>query len=390
MLQNGYTSLTSLSSSANYMWRPETGTTITFRTFIRPREHGPLQFKLWHSNAVDSTWADGAESKAGDLGGRWRIEACFVADGGAQPDGSFVPGTEKAVTFGGATFKDVLPGERFWSDAVPVTVPEHHDLAFSWTITVYGPEDGVPYNTETLLASAYEANGDRAEQASAEGYSPAVNRQIVPSLLAYERNVSKKLVFLGDSITQGVRTEKDGYAFWVAKIAAGLGTDIGVWNIGSGWARAYDLVGGGAWLDKAMQGDEVIVCLGVNDIGTANRSAEQLIADLTSVIGQLASGKPQAVWLCTLPAFNFEGEQEGVWRTVNDWIRSLPDIGITGVFDIAAVLGQEPPNDRLLQTAYMSPHNDPHPNGLAGSAVAGAFLTWYENNALTPSSGGTR
>ncbi|MCA0756117.1 SGNH/GDSL hydrolase family protein [Paenibacillus sp. N4] len=387
-MQNGYTSLTSLSSSANFIWRPESRTTITFRTFIRPREHGPLQFKLWHSNAVDSTWADGAESRAGDLGGRWRIEACFVADGGAQPDGSFVSGTEKAVTFGGASSKDVLPGERFWSDAVPVTVPEHHYLAFSWTITAYGPEDGVPFNTETLLASAYEADGDKAGQASAEGYAPAVNRQIVPSLLAYERKVSKQLVFLGDSITQGVRTEKDGYAFWAAKIAAGLEADTGVWNIGSGWARAYDLVHSNVWLNKAMQGDEVVVCLGVNDIGTGNRSAEQLKADLTSVIGQLSNGK--AVWLCTLPAFNFEGEQEAVWRTVNDWIRSLPDIGIAGVFDIAKVLGQEPPNDRLLQTAYMSPHNDPHPNGLAGSAVADAFLTWYKSKRLSPSFGGNR
>lgn len=377
-MHTSYTSLTSLSSASNFMWRPEKATTLTFRTYIRPREYGGLSFKLWHSNTVDSTWADGSESKANDQGGQWRIESCFVADGGMQPDGSVAQGSERCVTFGGETSKNVEKGEQFWSDEVSVNIPEHHFLAFSWSITVDGFENGLPFNTETLLASAYEAEGDLAGQASENLFVPAGNRQVLPSLLAYEKAVSKQIVFLGDSITQGVRTEQDGYAFWAAKIAAGLGADIGVWNIGSGWARAYDLVNDSMWLSKAKQGDEVVICLGVNDIGTANRSAEQLIADLTAIIQQLLSNKPNlAIWLCTLPAFNFEGEHELVWRTVNDWIRGGSAVGAAGIFDIAKVLGQAAPNDQLLQSAYMSPHNDPHPNGLAGTAVAEAFLAWY-------------
>lgn len=377
-MQTGFTSLTALSSASNFMWRPEKSATMTFRTYIRPREYGQLSFKLWHSNTVDSTWADGSESKANDQGGQWRIESCFVADGGLQPDGSVAEGSMRPVTFGGEVSRDVEKGELFWSDQVSVLIPEHHFLAFSWSITVDGFENGLPFNTETLLASAYEAEGDLAGQASATLYAPAGNRQVLPSLLAYEKAVSKQIVFLGDSITQGVRTEQDGYAFWAAKIAAGLGADIGVWNIGSGWARAYDLVDDSPWLNKAKFGDEVVICLGVNDIGTANRSAEQLITDLTAIIQQLIGNKPGlAVWLCTLPAFNFEGEHELVWRTVNDWIRSGSAAGVAGVFDMAKVLGQAAPNEQLLQAAFMSPHNDPHPNGHAGTAVAEAFLDWY-------------
>jgi lysophospholipase L1-like esterase len=377
-LQNGYTSITSLSSAANFKWKAEKKTTITFRTYIRPREYGFLPFKLWHSNTVDSTWADGSESKANDLGGCWRIESCFVADGGAQPDGAIVNGSERAVTFAGSTSKDVQQGEQFWSDSVAITIPENHFLAFSWALTVDSPEEGIPFNTETLLAGAFEADGDLARQASSEGYAPAGNRQVLPSLLAYEKDVQKTIVFLGDSITQGVRTEQDGYAFWAAKIAAGLGPDIGVWNIGSGWARAYDLVNESKWLAKAKQGDEVVVCLGVNDVGTANRSAEQLIADLSSIIEQLQESKPNlAIWLCTLPAFNFSGEQEKIWRTVNEWIRSDAAANVSGVFDIASVLGQAEPNGELLRPEFMSPYNDPHPNGAAGTAVADAFLAWY-------------
>lgn len=379
-MHNGYTSITSLSSAANFIWKADKKTTLTFRTYIRPREYGHLQFKLWHSNIVDSTWADGTESKANDPGGRWRIESCYVADGGEQPDGHIVKGTGRAVTFAGSSSKDVQQGEQFWSDSVAIEIPDNHFLAFSWALTTDGTGEGIPFNTETLLASAYEAEGDFAGQASGEGYEPAGNRQILPSLLAYEKAVEKRIVFLGDSITQGVRTEQDGYTFWAAKIAAGLGPDIGVWNIGSGWARAYDLVNDSAWLSKAKQGDEVVVCLGVNDIGTANRSAEQLIADLTSIIEQLHGSKPGlAIWLCTLPAFNFSGEQENVWRTVNEWIRKRDANGaaVAGVFDIAAVLGQAEPSGQLLRPEFMSPYDDPHPNGTAGAAVAEAFLAWY-------------
>lgn len=379
-LQNGYTSVTSLSSATNFIFRSEKKTTLTFRTYIRPREYGQLKFKFWHSNAVDSTWADGAESKANITGGRWRIESCFVADGGKLADGSFVEGSERPITFAGSSSKEVQRGERFWSDSAAVYIPDNHFLAFSWAITLDGFEEGLPFNTETLLASAYEAEGVLAGQPSAEGYVQAGNRQVLPSLLSYEKAVSKRIVFLGDSITQGVRTEQDGYAFWAAKIAAGLGPDIGVWNIGSGWARAYDLVNESAWLFKAKQGDEVVICLGVNDIGTANRSAGQLIADLTSIIEQLAGSKPDlAIWLCTVPAFNFSGQHEVVWRTVNEWIRSRAVNGVSGVFDISAVLGQAAPNDQLLQPEFMSSNDDPHPNGLAGTAVADAFLAWYRN-----------
>ncbi|MOA48480.1 hypothetical protein D3C78_1712280 [compost metagenome] len=115
----------------------------------------------------------------------------------------------------------------------------------------------------------------------------------------------------------------------------------------------------------------------MNDIGTANRSAEQIIADLASIIGQLREdAAARKLWLFTLPAFNFTGDHEIVWRTVNNWIREHAQVD--GVFDIAAVLGQAAPDEHLIQEAFMSPHQDPHPNGVAGTAVAEAFLAWYE------------
>ncbi|MDQ0112028.1 SGNH/GDSL hydrolase family protein [Paenibacillus harenae] len=373
-----YASVTALSSAANFMFRPTGETIITFRTYVKPREYGALRLKVWHSNAVDSTWSDGTESKAGDEGGAWRIESCTIGDGGRQPDGSAQEGSLRIVTFEGAAFKQVLAGERFWSDPVDAYIPEGHFLVFTWAIAVSGPESGIPYNTETLLAAAYEAAGNIAAQETAEGFLPAGNRQVLPSMIAYERETDKRLVFLGDSITQGVRTEIDGYSFWSARIAEGLAPSIGVWNIGSGWARAYDLAPDGPWMAKAKQGDEVAICLGVNDIGTGNRSAGQLIGDLTSIIEQLeATNEDVSIILFTLPAFNFEGAHEEVWRTVNEWIRKQAPERVARVFDIAKILGQAPPYENKLKDEYMSPGNDPHPNGVAGADVAEAFLLWY-------------
>lgn len=373
-----YTSVTALSSAANFMFRPAGETTVTFRTYVKPREYGALRLKLWHSNAVDSTWSDGSESKAGDEGGAWRIESCTIGHGGQQPDGSAQEGGLRIVTFEGASSKQVYPGERFWSDPVDVYIPEGHLLVFTWAIAANGPEDGIPYNTETLLATAYEAAGNIAAQETAEGFLPAGNRQVLPSMIAYERATDKRLVFLGDSITQGVRTEIDGYSFWSARIAGGLAPSIGVWNIGSGWARAYDLAPDSPWMTKAKQGDEVAICLGVNDIGTGNRSAEQLIGNLTSIIEQLkAANEDVSLILFTLPAFNFEGAHEEVWRTVNEWIRKQAPERVSRVFDIAKVLGQAAPHENKLKDEYMSPGNDPHPNGIAGADVAEVFLAWY-------------
>lgn len=372
-----YTSATVLSSAANFKFKPSTDTTMTFRTYIKPREYGSLRMKIWHSNAVDSTWADGSESRAGDAGGAWRIESCTIGDGGSVPDGSVCEGGLRTVTFDGHASRQVLEGETFWSDPVDVHIPEGHFLVFTWAITA-GPETYIPYNTETVLASAFEAKGDVSGQLSSGGFTSAANRQVLPSLIAYERNTDKLLVFLGDSITQGVRNELDGYTFWSARIAEGLDPSIGVWNIGSGWARTYDLVTHSPWMAKAKAGDEVVICLGVNDVGTAGRSAEQLIHDLTSVINQLkAANEAVSIILFTLPAFNFEGAQEAVWRTVNEWIRRQAPALVSRVFDIAQILGQAAPNERLLKAEYMSPHNDPHPNGAAGSDVAKAFLAWY-------------
>lgn len=376
-----YYSAIVLSTAKNFIMTSDSTFTHSYRTYIKPREYGKLKMKFWCSNNVDSTWADGSDSRANLQGGSWRIEAANIADGGKLPDGSVVSGTQVPLTYDSSFSKLVIPGEMFWSDALTFTIPEGNYLAFTWTITSMAAGHSFPFNTEGLLVSAYDAPGHAAVQASSDLYRKSVNCLVLPDFVGYERACAKRIAFLGDSITQGVRTRLDAYEYWAARIAEGLGHSTSVWNIGSGWARAYDAASDGAWLYKVKQSDKVVIALGVNDIGTAGRTAAQVLDDLQTIVAKLKQDNAaKTVILCTVPTFNFTDSQELTWRQVNDSIRQHAILGADRVFDMAEVLSQLAPNDNLLKPAYMASGSDPHPNGEAGLAIADAFLSWYGNN----------
>ncbi|MNP18116.1 GDSL-like Lipase/Acylhydrolase [compost metagenome] len=231
-----------------------------------------------------------------------------------------------------------------------------------------------------MLVTAYDAPGNLAHKVSDIRFHESENLLVLPSFVGYKKQVDKQLVFFGDSITQGVRTAKDQYEYWVARIADHLPSSIGVWNIGSGWARAYDAADESPWLYKALQGDVVVIALGVNDLDIGKRNASQLITNLTSIIAKIKNHNPSSqTILCTVSPFNFVGEQEKAWREVNEVILTNPPVGVDHVFDIAQVLSQPSPKEHLVNPEYMSSKDDPHPNGLAGKAVSAAFLKWYSS-----------
>lgn len=380
-MHHGFTSAIVTATTANQIMVCDEPFTHTYRTYVKLREEGNLKLKFWHSNAVDSTWDQGQVTRASDLGGEWTIISAYVADGGTEPNGAIVANSSVQLTFEGASSKDVSDGEHFCSDEALFHLPEEHYLAFTWTISTKKAGRSFTYNVEGMLVTGYDGTGDLSLVDAADGFTLSENKLVLPSFLGYEKNVDKQVVFLGDSITQGVRTERDQYEYWVARIAEAWGTEIGVWNLGSGWGRAYDVATNGAWLHKVKQGDELIICLGVNDIDIGQRSAEQLLTDLNYIVSEVKVHNPQIkIILFTVPTFNFAQEREGVWRLVNEKISKCPPTGVDEVFDIAQVLSQPAPQDHLQYPHFMSSVFDPHPNGIAGKVIADAFLQWYENN----------
>ncbi|WP_207717321.1 SGNH/GDSL hydrolase family protein [Anaerosporobacter faecicola] len=352
--------------------------TKTFRTYLTPREYGTLTWRFWHTNTVDSTWDDGSVSKAGQEGGTWTVLEACISDGGRIADGTIEPNTSIPIIFAGKETKTVEPGEAFFSDEVTFTLEEGHYLVFTWTIQAKKTGYVFPYNTERCLMSTYIADGLVAQQCEKESFVPSDNMVVLPHLFAIRKKVTKKICFMGDSITQGVNTKKDANEYWVYKIGEKLPKEFGIWNIGSGWSRAYDAAQDGSWLNKAKQNDEVILCFGVNDIGTGKRTYEQLLQSLTIIVEKLWEANPHLrVLLFTVPSFNFVGEEAKIWRKINETIKTEPPKGVEHVFDIASILALPAPNDTQTKGEYQVSEEDCHPNGKAGTVVAEAFLKWY-------------
>ncbi|OPJ63535.1 SGNH/GDSL hydrolase family protein [Clostridium oryzae] len=373
-----YASGTILSTANNCIMDFKEVQTFTYRTYIKPREYGDFVWKTWCSNTVDSTWDDGAVSRANLPGGKWKILNAYLADGGSSADGTIVADSSVPITYNNSRSKDVEQAETFESDDVRINIPEGHYLAFTWTITNKTIGQVLPYNCEGNLASAYIAKGNLADQDSNDLFEACENMLVLPSLILYKKAVTKNIVFFGDSITQGVRTQKDKYEYWVSKIADGLGVEYGIWNLGCGWSRAKDAAQDGKWLYKAKHCDEIVICLGVNDIGTLNRNADQIINDLTIIINRVKENNSLCkVILFTVPTFDFKGQQEIAWRRVNEYILKGKFKNVDRIFDITEILSQDKPNDNLEKVEYHSNVDDPHPNGLAGTRISEKFLKWY-------------
>jgi lysophospholipase L1-like esterase len=289
------------------------------------------------------------------------------------------PATTRPVRFDGETGKDVVAGERFWSDPVDLEIPEGHLLAFTWSISTFGVASPVPY-AHVPIASSFTARGaSPAGQESAAGFVSSGERLVAPQAFATEvPATSRRLCFLGDSITQGIGSSKDTYRFWAARIASGLGPEVAVWNLGSGWARAADAASDGYWLYKAKQCAEVVVALGVNDLNTvANLTAPTLLGDLGTIIAALrAHTSDVKIILFSVPPFNYSGAKYAVWKQTNDAILGGQVPGADRTFDVGAVLSQPAPNDGLPRSEYVN-GGDAHPNDAGSAAIADAFLAWY-------------
>ena len=348
--------------------------TATFRTYLSPGAFGRQAYRFWTRNMRETTRGETRACLANQPGGTWRVDEAWIADGGTRRDGALY-GEPVPVLFGGERAKPVAPGEEFLSDEAELTLPEGHDLAFSWTVTRLQEAPAVPYARESILA-AYSRWGGGAVDRSADGFAIDFNGPCALPGLFLRRAPSERLIaFLGDSITQGYGTGEGREMFWAAQVARRLPAGTNALNLGSGWARAYDAASDGAWLGRAKAADEVTVCLGTNDLGTCGRSAGAITGDLSRIVDLLKTANPKMrVMLFTLPPFDFEGEQLETWRRVNDWILAGNAAG-ADVFDTVPVLGRPAPEGHRTREEYRFAL-DAHPNARAGEVLARAFLAW--------------
>ena len=325
----------------------------TSAIYYKVQKHGKSAYRFCFSNCVDSTYGDGTECRANCLGGSWRIVSAFAGDGGAYGDPHM---SEKLVplSFSGSLKKDVLPGEIFWTDEAELEIPKNHYLCFE--ITFSGSE--IPFTPDKIVpAFSLDENGFKEDKEFPQ-----------PIFVGIRVSKSKKVVFIGDSITQGLGTTPDKYEFWAARLAERLGKNFSFWNLGLGCGHAYDAVTDGSWLKKAKTGDTVFVCFGVNDINM-HRSVTGICNDTERIVYLLKSAGCKVI-LLSVPPFDMVGEDKKKWYAVNDFLRNTVSKNADGFFDVSDIIGK--PSPRRHMSLY-----GPHPDGNGGKALGDALYAAF-------------
>ncbi len=304
----------------------------TGRVFYKISAGGAYNYSILFSNIIDSTYADGSVSHKNLICEPWdlcgaRVGRCsFVPDKPlSQIDMSeLCPSDFKALTFDGKSSKTVAPGEFFSSDpqAFSFKKDEYLVLELSFCGSM------IPYHEESLLP-VFVRDGDSWRYSKHMPFA---------GMIGCDRPVSKRIAYIGDSITQGIGTAPNSYRHWNAELSKKLGDGFAFWNLGLGYGRASDAASDGAWLYKAKHNDVIFVCYGVNDILHVGNES-QLKKDLSDIVTTLKkSGK--TVILQTVPPFDYKGDKIGMWERVNEFIKTELRPRVDLLFDNVPVLGR--------------------------------------------------
>jgi len=285
---------------------------------------------------------------------------------------SIQPGTDHAVTFGGAASVNIPPGGAMFSDPVPLAVAPLADVAVSF----YLPP-------QIMRAETFHSFADQ-DNFLADGHSPAAPELPQPTKLSSwyffdgidvaAAPGAFAIVTLGDSITDGAASQRNANHRWPDVLAARLSQDpslarISVLNEGIGGNRVLNEVAGPSAISRtdrdvlAQSGVRYVIVLeSINDIGRLAHvvvpwdaiTAPQLEFGLKQIADQAHQHGIKIIG-ATLTPYGGAGYSsdtgEQVREAVNDWIRT------SGVFDGVIdfdKITQDPLNPTHFNPAYDS------------------------------------
>ena len=351
--EKGYFSNTFAGTCNNCTLYFDTTTTITGRIFYKVSVAGGYNYIFYFSNNAFSTFDNGSSSYANLKGGEYKIhsaKAGYCACEYTEFDGSGL----SELTFSGQREKVVNAGEEFWSNAIFINAEKDGYLVFEWTVE----GDKFSYTPDKIIPAQVLKNG----KFELDNAFPQ------PNMVACDRSIDKKVVFLGDSITQGLGTEFNAYKFWLARIGETLVPKHGVWNIGLGFGRAQDAASDKVWLSCAKIANFVNVCYGINDI-LQGRTTDEIKNDIKTIVLKLVNSGIK-VGIFTVPPFDFEDYRENMRQEINAFIFKEIAPLVEYVFDFAKALANpEKPNFTV--------HGD-HPDNEGCRIAAQAFLSQFD------------
>lgn len=299
-------------------------------------------------------------------------------------DAAAVPGTVRALSFGGAPAITIAAGAEALSDPVPLRVSALSTLL----VSVYVPGPTGPVTNHPFTAQGnFLAGGDRTRQSAGDGFGNIPCWMLVDGVdVRAPRRVTGSVVALGDSITDTANTTGNANRRWPDDLARRLmarpGPTLSVANAGLGGNRLlaprdgepYFGVPALARLDRdvfAQTGVRAVVLMeGVNDIGF-DATADDIISAYQQIAAR-SHARGLRIFAGTITPFGGSFVQTDArtktWETVNAWIRA--GHGVDGVIDFAAAVA-DPANPLALAPAFDS-GDHLHPNDAGCQAMADA------------------
>ena len=295
-------------------------------------------------------------------------------------------GTDHVLTFGGSNSVSIPPGAVVYSDPVTLDVPPLSDVA----VSIYLPSQVMRAETYHPFADQdnYLADGDMAGAGTLAQAKTLESWYFLDGIDVPAVKGSRAIVTLGDSITDGAHSTRNGNDRWPDVLAARLQQDhslehIGVLNEGIGGNRVLNDGTGPsavARLDRDMLAQNgvryVIVLESINDIGRLARltapedevTAQQLEQGLKQ-IAEAAHEHGIKAYGATLTPYGGAGyssaKGEQVREDVNNWIRTSGTFD--GVIDFDKIT-RDPQNPNRFNPLYDS-GDHLHPNDAGYKAM---------------------
>jgi lysophospholipase L1-like esterase len=324
------------------------------------------------------------------------LQVGLVSIGAVATGAQLVPGSRRAVTFGGSRSVTIKPGATVASDPVAFKASPLEKLA----VSLYLPEATGPatYHLQALQTNYLAAGEHAGDTSSAAFTTTATSWYFLDGVDVLEASpAAGAVVAIGDSITDGVGSETSANARWTDDLARRLEARYGkkalaVVNAGIGGNR---LLNGSACYGASaltrLNSDvltqpgvqAVILSEGINDIGfsqqadagcwmpnTAVTAAQIIGADKRIIAAAHARGLK--VFGATITPFRgyktWSAAAEAKRVAVNDWIRTGK--AFDGVIDFAKAV-RDPADSQYLSPAFDS-GDKLHPNDAGYAAMAEA------------------
>ena len=297
------------------------------------------------------------------------------------------PGSDHAITFGGATTVNIPPGAELFSDPIAFAVQPLSDLVISF----YLPSQVMRAETYHSFGDQdnFIANGDVSTAPDLPDATKISSWFFLDGIDVQTVDGSQAIVTLGDSITDGALSTHNANLRWPDVLAARLNADpnlknVSVLNEGIGGNRVLNEVAGPSALSRvdrdvlSQSGVRYVIVLeSINDIGRLAHLAtpydDITAAQLEMALKQIADTAHEhgikAIGATLTPyggAGYYSDKGEQIREAVNDWIRS------SGVFDGVVdfdKVTQDPANPTHFNPAYDS-GDHLHPKDAGYKAMA--------------------